>query len=386
MGGVTAPVLARRMPASPRASSVSPARGGLLQRQCACGGAGRAGECQECRAAGAAVQRLAAGPGGAHLAPPTVHEVLRSPGQPLDPATRAFMEPRFGHDFGRVRVHSDAHAAESARAVNALAFTVGRHVVFAAGQYAPHTSTGRHLLAHELTHVAQQPSGAAGSEGQLTVGPSHDSFEREADQMAGQVAAAGEQSQSGRPVDAPVNAVRQRLVQRQEGGAAAAGSEVVYLCSKPLETSPVGTHAFFRVGGSGPGNPTYSLEPVNQPLFDPDDFDQEHGWKSGCWQGVPMRDYPEDFNAEGNCQATAIARSCIESEFASYPIGLYCTLGPNSNTFVGEVARNCGLSDPDPPGWNPGIDDDPPAPDTYAPSPNFTLVAGCSEKLCGRGA
>jgi hypothetical protein len=66
------------------------------------------------------------------------------------------MEARFGHDFGQVRVHTDAKAAESARAVNALAFTVGRNVVFGTGQYAPKTSAGQRLIAHELTHVGQQ--------------------------------------------------------------------------------------------------------------------------------------------------------------------------------------------------------------------------------------
>lgn len=89
-------------------------------------------------------------------APPIVHEVLRSPGQPLDPATRAFMEPRFGHDFGTIRVHSGGLAGESARAANALAYTVGRDVVFGTGQYAPQTQDGRRLLAHELAHTMQQ--------------------------------------------------------------------------------------------------------------------------------------------------------------------------------------------------------------------------------------
>jgi hypothetical protein len=92
---------------------------------------------------------------GQTVVPPIVHEVLRSPGQPLDPTTRAFMEPRFGHDFSQVRVHTDGRAAESARAVNALAYTAGRAVVFATGRYAPFTARGQSLLTHELAHVVQ---------------------------------------------------------------------------------------------------------------------------------------------------------------------------------------------------------------------------------------
>jgi hypothetical protein len=85
-----------------------------------------------------------------------IHKVLNSSSQSLDVGTRAFMEPRFGHDFSKVRVHADTKAAESARAVNALAYTVGNDVVFGAGQYQPATSNGRRLLGHELTHVVQQ--------------------------------------------------------------------------------------------------------------------------------------------------------------------------------------------------------------------------------------
>ena len=77
-------------------------------------------------------------------------------GQPLPLPVKAFFEPRFGHDFSRVRVHTDARAAASARAVGAQAYTVGRDVVFGAGQYAPGTSAGNRLLAHELAHVVQQ--------------------------------------------------------------------------------------------------------------------------------------------------------------------------------------------------------------------------------------
>jgi hypothetical protein len=89
-------------------------------------------------------------------APPIVSEVLNSSGQPLDAQTRAYLEPRFGHDFSRVRIHTDVRAAESARAVNALAYTLGHSVVFGAGQFQPATNGGRRLIAHELTHVVQQ--------------------------------------------------------------------------------------------------------------------------------------------------------------------------------------------------------------------------------------
>jgi len=92
--------------------------------------------------------------------PPVVHEVLSSPGQPLDPATRTFMEPRFGHDFSQVRVHTGVAAERSARDVNANAYTVGHDMVFGAGGFAPGTHEGRRLLAHELTHVVQQSKGS----------------------------------------------------------------------------------------------------------------------------------------------------------------------------------------------------------------------------------
>ncbi|WP_437681454.1 eCIS core domain-containing protein [Sorangium sp. So ce131] len=114
------------------------------------------------------------------FAPPSVQETLQSPGEPLDRAARQFMEPRFGWDFSRVRVHSGSRAAQSARDVNALAYTVGQHVVFAEGRYEPQTPRGRHLLAHELAHTIQQtgaspwlarrppiPEGLSGDERQM---------------------------------------------------------------------------------------------------------------------------------------------------------------------------------------------------------------------------
>ncbi|HEU5258163.1 MAG TPA: DUF4157 domain-containing protein [Vicinamibacterales bacterium] len=90
-----------------------------------------------------------------------VVDVTRSGGQPLDAETRTFMEPRFGYDFSRVRIHADNEAAIAARLVSARAYTLGSNVVFASGQYAPMSVEGRRLLAHELTHVVQQ-HGASG--------------------------------------------------------------------------------------------------------------------------------------------------------------------------------------------------------------------------------
>ena len=89
-------------------------------------------------------------------APAIIHDAIGSPGQQLDTATRAFFEPRFGHDLGAVRVHTDAVAAASAQAVGALAYTVGHDLVFAEGQYKPYSRAGRRLLSHELAHLWHQ--------------------------------------------------------------------------------------------------------------------------------------------------------------------------------------------------------------------------------------
>lgn len=112
--------------------------------------------------------------------PPIVHEVLRSPGNPLDQGTRAFMRSRFGYDFGQVRVHKDAKAAKSARAVNALAYTVGRDLVFGAGQFAPRTEAGKKLLSHELAHVMQQGGKVFDPKSALHVAAQDDVIERQA--------------------------------------------------------------------------------------------------------------------------------------------------------------------------------------------------------------
>jgi hypothetical protein len=199
----------------PPASANTSAQSHLLRRRCACGGTpGLDGECAGCRKERLSRQhRGQTDHDGPSTVPPIVNEVLRSPGQPLDADTRASMESRFGHDFGRVRVynslprtvpvnltvgptndvhereadaaasrvaaatampgkrfadfggvrvHTDSRAAESARALDARAYTLGHHIVFDEGRYASRTNEGRGLLAHELTHVLQQTGPATG--------------------------------------------------------------------------------------------------------------------------------------------------------------------------------------------------------------------------------
>jgi hypothetical protein len=163
--------------------SLTSGRVNLLQRSCACGGTpGLDGECAECR--GQRLQRSSSDKTEPLAVPPIVQEVLRSSGQPLDAETRSFMEPRFGHDFSQVRVHADPRAATSARAVNALAYTVGQHLVFGAGHYAPDTTEGRRMVAHELAHVVQQEGQVIPPSINLAVREVGDEYEREAEAVA----------------------------------------------------------------------------------------------------------------------------------------------------------------------------------------------------------
>jgi Domain of unknown function (DUF4157)/Lysine-specific metallo-endopeptidase len=182
-------------PSGPLRSS----QGGILQRKCACGGAaGTWGECEECskqkrlglqtklkinepgdiyeQEADRIADQVMATPahhavsgappriqrssgqsnGQADAAPASVDQALANPGRPLEPPLRQDMEQRFGHDFSRVRVHSGADDEQSARELNANAYTVGHDIVFGAGRFVPGTQAGRRLIAHELTHVVQQ--------------------------------------------------------------------------------------------------------------------------------------------------------------------------------------------------------------------------------------
>ena len=184
--------------------SLSPVSGGVLQRQCtSCGNHTMAGgECQECGKKKNGLQRkltigasndpleleadriadqVMAAPANpavssallriqrytgqvtehSDAAPASVDRVLASSGSPLEVGLRQDMESRFGHDFSQVRIHSGATAEQSAREVNAKAYTVGHNVVFGVGQFVPRTQEGQRLIAHELTHVMQQGNQAA---------------------------------------------------------------------------------------------------------------------------------------------------------------------------------------------------------------------------------
>jgi hypothetical protein len=150
-------------PAAAREPVATSGMGARLQR-CSCGTTSPGGgQCEECKSKAMQLQRSSATSVGAATAPPIVHDVLNSPGKPLDAATRNFMEPRFGADFNNVRVHTGDKAAESAQVVDALAYTVGNHMVFGRGQDETMTTSGKRLVAHELTHVLQQRSIASGT-------------------------------------------------------------------------------------------------------------------------------------------------------------------------------------------------------------------------------
>ena len=160
-----------------------------LQRKCVCeSSATEGGACEQCAPPGtlqAAPAFAGVGAIASGCVPASVHQVLRTPGSRLDTPTRAYFEPLYGHDFGRVQVHADSRAAASARDVNALAYTVGDHVVFGSGRFSPHTEAGRGLLAHELAHTIQQ-EGAPANIQRLSLGQRGDAMEQEADRAAAQ--------------------------------------------------------------------------------------------------------------------------------------------------------------------------------------------------------
>lgn len=202
----------------------APINSGILQRKtCSCGRPITAnGECAECRKKRLSLQRRAVNQAGPEVAPPIVHEVLREPGRPLDPTIRSFMESRFNHDFGRVRVHTDSRASQSAQAVDAHAYTVGQNVVFSSGQYTPNTMSGHRLLAHELTHVVQQEafSGTSALAGSMQNPGENSRLENEAARSANAI-------NNGREVSFPLTSGGPSIM-RDNGGSGSSSPGVRY--------------------------------------------------------------------------------------------------------------------------------------------------------------
>lgn len=148
-----------------------------------------------------------------------VHDVISSGGESLQPDVRADMEARMGHDFGDVRVHTDAAASASAKSVGAHAYTVGNNVVFQRDAYDPSSQAGRTTLAHELTHVVQQRSGpveGTPNGGGVSVSDPGDRFERAASDNAARVMSEPAPVQRQAEEEPEEESVQGLFVQRQE--------------------------------------------------------------------------------------------------------------------------------------------------------------------------
>lgn len=325
-------------------ATMNSAASGLLQRKCACGDHTlTAGACEECAKKKQTLQRTSTSPQGVETegesqVPFIIHEVMRSPGQSLDAATRALFEPRFRHDFSQVRVHTDAKAAESARAVNALAYTVGRDVVFGSGQYVPETNDGRRLLAHELTHVVQQGGNTQALQQDSKLGEENDRYEQEAERSAAQFV-------SGAQVQVP-SIISSPLMQRTK------------ICSKRLEAPVLGwlfNHSYIDdtgmdncLGSSMPGN--YAIQALHSGNF-----------LKGCAVKTatstdPIGRTPNVKQCDPAPGVTNLSR-CLFNAYSAYsdPSLYKNPFGPNSNTFAATLAKTCcadgssrGL------GWVPG--------------------------------
>jgi Domain of unknown function (DUF4157) len=352
-----AQVSSSKSPAAPPLMSFSRAKPGSLQR---CGSKVCApGTCshdvQEERSAAAHSDEAAS-------IPSIVKDVLSSGGRPLDSHVRSTMERGFGHDFRDVRVHADAEASKAARAVGAIGYTVGRHVVLDASHYEPTTGRGKRLLAHELAHVVQQ-SGAFGAE-PVRIGAKDDVFEREAELAAARIGEEGGAS--------PLRSTADVQVQR------------AMMCSKRLDAPVVGwffNHAYIDdtgrndcLGRSQVGN--YAIQTLVSGNF-----------ARGCAAKTDMSTDPQAYTPNSKpCEpkpGVADVSACLRSAFNAYadPSIYRNPSGPNSNTFAATLARAC-CADPTSSGLGrvPGWDHAP-----AGPCPP-QRTATCEPEYLGMGA
>ncbi|WP_167759776.1 eCIS core domain-containing protein [Massilia horti] len=189
-----------------------------------------------------------------------VAEVLRSGGRPLDAGLRSSMEGHFGRDLSQVRVHTDARAAESASGMHAAAYTVGRHIAFALGRFAPDTVKGRQLLAHELAHTVQQGFAPAPTAIPAITRPVA-ADEGEANRVAARVGAGQHAGAIGQTTGGRALVQKQDLVEAPQTmeapGTSAAGATPMSAASLPVTRSftvPVGLRRFnnvFHIPASG---------------------------------------------------------------------------------------------------------------------------------------
>lgn len=139
----------------------------------------------------------------------------RGGGQPLDTALQKQASEAMGRDLSRVRVHTSPEAHDLSRQLGAKAFTTGQDVFFREGAYDPHSSDGQELVAHELTHVVQQSSGAVGGTGKMTVNPPGDVFEHEADAIAKTVTGPRSAAEVQRQMPEEEEEIQTKAIQRQ---------------------------------------------------------------------------------------------------------------------------------------------------------------------------
>lgn len=352
-------------------STLFPAAPLTLQRKCACGQHAGGGECEECRKQKLSLQRRKGNGSKPASVPPIVRDVLLSSGQPLDADIRAFMEPRFERDFSGVRVHTDARAAESAQAVDALAYTVGRDVVFGEGGYQPETPSGRSLIAHELTHVIQQEHGVVGSP--LRVNAFGDPSEQEAERFADAVS---RDTSPGRIAHAAGYVQLARSGKSKGGGASAPGTcGGTWTCASPagctVPDSPGngaasnGWKLVVRIDTEAPTASDVSVGTVGHTYVD---FQESNGTKyTYGYYPSPSRspdpvfrptspgcivhpdtahstcvDYSETFEITQSQYANALAAA---QSFCRMP-GTYHLLTANCTTFAAGIAREAGQTLP----------------------------------------
>jgi hypothetical protein len=263
-----------------------------------------------------------------------------------------------------VRVHTDGKAADSARAVNALAYTVGKDVVFGLGQYAPDTAAGRRLVAHELTHVVQQSSSS--TSGVTQIATANSPGEREAAQAADNVSSPGK-NHVPTEQQVPIQIARQwQGGGGRFGGGGASGSfgppsrpaTPFKVCARALQISPYGNHAYIEAPPYRYAiiSPTCPGKWTDNPLT---------GTGGQKWDNSPdpCGKTPTCIPCNPAPGVTNVA-SCLRRAFTAYANpSFYRLLGPNSNTFAGTLARTCCAAmvpKPTALGWVPGWDDAPP--------------------------